>query len=95
MLKITEKYYLGSNKNNFVLYERKVSETGNERFKNIGYICTLDALYQTLIEKEIRENLELLNNIEKINEIIIELKDFTISYTAKEKNDVVEKNKEE
>lgn len=36
MEKITDKYYLGSNKNTFILYERKVSATtGKESYKNI------------------------------------------------------------
>lgn len=81
MEKITDKYYLGSNKNIFILYERKISETtGKESYKNIGYIATLEAVYSTLLEKEIREDLTILNNINRINELIKELKDFTVKY---------------
>lgn len=81
MEKITDKYYLGSNKNTFILYERKISETtGKESYKNIGYIATLEAVYSTLLEKEIREDLTILNNINRINELIKELKDFTVKY---------------
>lgn len=85
MEKITEKYYLGSNKNTFILYERKVSETtGKESYKNIGYLTTLEAVYTTLLEKEIKEDLTILNNIKEITNMIKELREFTINY-VKEK----------
>lgn len=80
MEKITEKYYLGSNKSTFILYEKKISATGKETYKNLGYMATLEAVYTTLINKELREDLELLNNIEKINEMIKELREFTVKY---------------
>lgn len=80
MEKITDKYYLGSNRSTYILYERKISSTGKETYKNIGYISSLDAVYTTLLEKEIREDLTLLNNIEKISKMIKELKEFTIKY---------------
>lgn len=80
--KISDKYYLGSNKNTFVLYERRVSETtGKESYKNLGYIRNLEDVYVTLIEKEVKEDLTILNNISKVNEMIKELKVFTINHT--------------
>ena len=86
MEKITDKYYLGSNKNTFILYEKRISETtGKETYKNIGYRTTLEAVYTTLIEKEIKEDLTILNNIKKITEMINELREFTINY-VKEHN---------
>lgn len=81
MEKITDKYYLGSNKNTYILYERKVSETtGKESFKNIGYLTTLEAVYTALLEKEIKEDLTILNNLNKISDMIKELREFTIEY---------------
>lgn len=80
MEKITEKYYLGSNKSTFILYEKRMSTTGKETYKNLGYMATLEAVYTTLLNKELREDLEILNNIEKINEMIKELRDFTVKY---------------
>lgn len=82
MEKITDKYYLGSNKNTFILYERRVSEAGKETYKNIGYMATLESVYSTLIDKEIKGNIVILNNIEKINHMIKELRDFTIKYVS-------------
>lgn len=83
MKKITDKYYLGSNKNTYILYERKVSETtGKESFKNIGYLTTLEAVYTALLEKEVKEDLTLLNNINKISDMIKELREFTIKYVG-------------
>lgn len=80
MEKINDKYYLGSNKNTFILYEKKISSSGKESFKNIGYISSLDAVYSTIIEKEIKSDLSIINNIETIKNMIQELKDFTIKY---------------
>ena len=59
MEKITDKYYLGSSKNTYVLYEKKISQTtGKESYKNIGYFTNLEILYTALIEKEIKEDLD-------------------------------------
>lgn len=80
MEKITEKYYLGSNKNTFILYEKRTSEAGKESFKNIGYLATLESVYTTLIDKEIKKDITILNNINKINNLIKELREFTIKY---------------
>ena len=93
MEKITEKYYLGSNKNTFILYEKRVSETGKETFKNIGYIATLESVYSTLIDKEIKGDIAILNNIEKINNMMKELREFTIKYVSEhdEKIDEIKK----
>lgn len=87
MEKITEKYYLGSNKNNFILYEKRITEAGKENFKNIGYISSLEALYKTLIEKEIREDLSIIQNINKITNMIKELREFTIEYVENHSNE--------
>ena len=80
MEKINDKYYLGSNKNTFILYERKISSSGKENFKNIGYLSSLDAVYDAIIEKEIIEDLSLINNIKVVKDMIQELRDFTIKY---------------
>lgn len=86
MEKINEKYYLGSNKNTFILYEKKISSTGKENFKNVGYISSLDAVYSTIIEREIKSDLSIINNIEIIKNMIKELKDFTIKYVEGDKS---------
>ena len=80
MEKINDKYYLGSNKNTFILYEKKISSSGKENFKNVGYISSLYAVYSTIIEREIKSDLSIINNIETIKNMIQELKDFTIKY---------------
>lgn len=81
MEKITDKYYIGSNKNTFILYEKRISETtGKETYKNIGYIATLESVYSTLLEKEIREDTAVLNNIKKITDMVNELREFTKKY---------------
>lgn len=83
MEKINDKYYLGSNKYTFILYEKKISSSGKENYKNIGYLSSLDEVYNTIIEKEIKQDLSILNNIKIIKDMIQELKEFTIKYVKK------------
>lgn len=90
MEKITEKYYLGSNKNTYILYERRITTAGKESFKNIGYVATLESVYNTLIEKEVKGDITILNNIEKINSMIKDLREFTIKY-VKEHDEKIDK----
>lgn len=75
MIKITDRYYLDSDSLQYILIERSVVQKegsknyGAEKFSNIGYYSTLESLKKSLLEKEIKENLELLNNIDKVIEI--------------------------
>jgi len=80
MERITDKYYLGSNKNTFILYERKISAAGKETFKNVGYISSLETVYSKLIEKEVREDISIMKDINRLNNIVNELKEFTVKY---------------
>ena len=89
MEKITEKYYLDGNSKNLILYERKISESGNETYKKIGYFMTLEALYNALLEKEIKDDVSVINNIEKIVKMIKELKEFTAKYIMENKEEKV------
>lgn len=75
MLKINEKYYIDSDSCNYILLEKSVVQDeksknyGKEVYKNVAYYGNINSLYNGLIEKEIKENIELLNNIEKIIEL--------------------------
>lgn len=75
MLKINEKYYIDSDSCNYVLLEKSIVQDeksknyGKEVYKNVAYYGNANSLYNGLIEKEIKENIELLNNIEKIIEL--------------------------
>lgn len=77
MLKINEKYYIDTDKCNYILLEKSIIQDeksknyGKEVYKNVAYYGSVNSLYAGLIEKEIKENIELLNNIDKI----IQLKD--------------------
>ena len=80
MLKINEKYYLDSDCFQYILIEKGVVQKedsenyGKETFKNVGYYGTLEGLKQSLLEKEIKGNIELLNSIDKVIELKNELK---------------------
>ncbi len=75
MLKINEKYYIDSDSCNYILLEKSIVKDeksknyGKEVYKNVAYYGNVKSLYKGLIEKEIKENIELLNNIEKIIEL--------------------------
>lgn len=75
MLKINEKYYIDSDSCNYILLEKSIVKDeksknyGKEVYKNVAYYGNINSLYNGLIEKEIKENIELLNNIEKIIEL--------------------------
>ena len=75
MLKIEEKYYIDSDSCNYILLEKSIVQDeksknyGKEVYKNVAYYGNVKSLYNGLIEKEIKENVELLNNIEKIIEL--------------------------
>ena len=75
MLKINEKYYIDSDSCNYILLEKNIVKDeksknyGKEVYKNVAYYGNVNSLYNGLIEKEIKENVELLNNIEKIIEL--------------------------
>ncbi len=79
MLKINENYYLDSDDLQYILLKKttvtsKESKNfGKEMFKNIGYYGTLESLKKSLLEKEIKDNIELLNNIDKVVELKNEL----------------------
>ena len=79
MIKLTNKYYLDTDSCNYILMEKSIVQKedsknyGNETFKNIGYYGSLESLKISLIEKEIKDNLDLLNNIDKIIELKKEL----------------------
>lgn len=80
MLKINEKYYIDSDSLQYILMEKTIVQKadsknyGKEMFKNIGYYGTLESLKKSLLEKEIKDNIKLLNNIDKIIELKNELK---------------------
>lgn len=67
---------MGSNKNTFILYEKRLTSSGKETFKNIGYYSNIEALCNALIDKKIKDNLGVINNIQKIVDLIKELKEF-------------------
>jgi hypothetical protein len=74
MKKITDKYYLDSDSLNYILMEKHTYEKGKnigeDYYTNVGYYGSLKYLYKTLIELEIKENLDLLDNIKNIVDLI-------------------------
>ena len=79
MKKLSDKYYLDNDSCNLVLLEKMIVEKGANKgkdyYKTIGYYGNLKSLYKSIIEKEIKIDLDLLDNIEKIVKIIDEIGD--------------------
>ena len=79
MLKLNERYYLDSDSLQYILIEKSIVQKedsknyGKETFKNVGYYGTLERLKQSLLEKEIKGDIELLNSIDKVIELKNEL----------------------
>ena len=74
MKKLSDKYYLDSDSCNLVLLEKMIVEKGANKgkdyYKTIGYYGNLKSLYKSIIEKEIKIDLD---NIEKIVKLIDEI----------------------
>jgi hypothetical protein len=79
MKKINENYYLDSDSLNYILMEKKTYEKGKhigeEYFENIGFYGTISGLYQSLVEKEIKDDLGMIENIKQVKELIESIKE--------------------
>ena len=79
MKKLNDKYYIDSDAHCLILYEKKIytngKKKGEEYYDVIGYYGKLSHIYKAIIEREIRCDLELLSNIEKIVKLIDEIKE--------------------
>lgn len=90
MLRIAKEYYLDSDSCNFTLYERKISQgeknKGEEYFKALGYYGSIKNLYEAIIQREVSDDLGLIENMNKIINLMEEIKDGLSNITPKEYN---------
>lgn len=90
MLRIAKEYYLDSDSYNFTLYERKISQSGKtkgeEYFKALGYYGSIKNLYEAIIQREVSDDLGLIENMNKIINLMEEIKDGLSNITPKEYN---------
>lgn len=90
MLRIAKEYYLDSDSYNFTLYERKISQgeknKGKEYFKVLGYYGSIKTLYEAIIQSEVSDDLGLIENMNKIINLMEEIKDGLSNITPKEYN---------
>jgi len=79
MININDRYYIKSDSMQYILCEKvfvkdkKSKNYGQERYENIAYCGSIEQLKTALLEKEIKENITLLENLDKIIEIKKEL----------------------
>lgn len=78
MKKLNDKYYLDSDTYNLILCEKMIvkkgKNQGQEYYEPIGYYASIKDLYKAIIEKEIKSDLNLLDNIQKVVELINEIR---------------------
>ncbi len=79
MEKITDKYYLDSDKYQYIVVEKSVVSDensvnyGREKFDNVAYCNTLNQVRTFLFEQCIKDDLTILNNIDsciKLKELL-------------------------
>lgn len=79
MIKLTEKYYVDSDELNYILKEKRIiskegsKNIGKETYDNLGYYGSLKDLKRAIVEKEIKADLKLLENIDRIIKMIEEI----------------------
>lgn len=69
MKQINERWYLGSDSMQFILYEKSISKKGEDVYTPKAYCGNLNQLKNWLLNQEIIEYLELLENIDKCIEL--------------------------
>lgn len=70
MIKITDRWYLDSDSMQFIIYEKTISKKNGKEVYNPRAFCgNLFQLKNWLINKELFDNIELLNNIRRCEEL--------------------------
>jgi len=69
MIQINDRWYLGSDAFQFIVYEKAINKKGKEAFYPRAYCGNLFQLKNWLINKELFDNVELLENIKRCEEL--------------------------
>lgn len=70
MIKINDRWFLGSDAMQFILYEKTISKkNGKDVYSPRAFCGNLFQLKNWLINKEVFDNMELLENIDKCIEL--------------------------
>lgn len=76
MIKLTEKYYIDSDELNYMLKEKRIitkkdsKNFGKENYSVIAYFNNLSSLKKFIVEREIKADINVLSNMNKIIELI-------------------------
>ena len=68
-IKLTDEYWLGADTYNWTLntpYEYK----GETIYRAVAYCGTIQDIYRCLVEREIKGNISLLENLEKVSKLV-------------------------
>lgn len=78
MKKLNDKYYLDSDNYNLILCEKKTAKKGKnqgqEYYEQIGFYGRIEDLYKAIVEREIKSDLDILDNIQKVVDLINEIR---------------------
>ena len=73
MIKITDRFYIDSDKFQFIVLERKIAKEGKNvgsvKYDPVAFCGNLFQLKNWIYNQEIRENIDLLNNMNKCVEL--------------------------
>lgn len=72
-IKITDKYYIDADKFQFIVLEKKIAKEGKNpgsiKYDPVAFCGNLFQLKNWILNQEIRDNVDLLNNINKCVEL--------------------------
>ena len=73
MIKITERFYIEADRFQFIVLEKKISKEGKNvgsvKYDPVAFCGNLFQLKNWIYNQEIRDNIDLLNNITKCVEL--------------------------
>lgn len=78
MKKLNDRYYLDSDTYSLILCEKKTAKKGKnqgqEYYEQIGFYGRIEDVYKAIVEKEIKSDLDILDNIQKVVDLINEIR---------------------
>lgn len=97
-IKITKDIYLSSDNYNYILNKRAKDKEGNFVYRPYAYYTRIDTLYNALVRQAIRDDIQILNNLKKCDEMMkmyCENLKFALSKINLNKDDSEENNEED
>ncbi len=94
MRKINDKYFLDTDAFSYIIREKKIRKNGKEFYDPIAFCGNLVQLKDYLVNKEVREDINLLDNIDKVIELSHTIDKVFATTENNRKQPILEKNNE-